>query len=291
MPCYLNINQSFMNHQSAYKIIVPVRFKKSDRWAIAKSITMANQMQAIIHVVYVVRTKTIFRYHPYQYKEEFALAKKNLIAIKQHYEPQLCKGASIEISILHGNYLHELSAYIKLYKMDIMLIGLSSQYIWSIFRPLLSIHRICRHVHIPLLAIKSNGLAHHFKKIVLPLYMHLSMRQLRLAALLARSFKSTVYLISVRQTGINASVTTKLCQESLEILQSLTTVPVQVLLLEGKYIAKATMHFAKKINADLIMIHAAKEFCMPGWWNKLTNKLIAYVSSIPVLSLSKDSTE
>jgi len=73
--------------------------------------------------------------------------------------------------------------------------------------------------------------------------------------------------------------------DTLEIIQSLTTIPVQSIILEGKNIAEATLRFSKKINADLIMVTSIKEFCLPGFWNTITQNLLSYKSNIPVLTI------
>jgi len=77
--------------------------------------------------------------------------------------------------------------------------------------------------------------------------------------------------------------------ETLEIIQSLTTIPVQSIILEGKNLAEATLKFSKKINADLIMVTSIKEFCLPGVWNKITRNLLSYRSHIPVLTVDHNS--
>ncbi|HEX6846031.1 MAG TPA: hypothetical protein VF144_03580, partial [Chitinophagaceae bacterium] len=72
-----------------------------------------------------------------------------------------------------------------------------------------------------------------------------------------------------------------------QIVQSISTIPVQGIILEGKNLAKTTLDFSKKINADLIMINPLREFNLPGWWNRLTNKLLSYSSRVPVITMNK----
>ena len=109
------------------------------------------------------------------------------------------------------------------------------------------------------------------------------MRQIRLAALLGRAFKSTVYFVSLRQNADNQ--TKAVLDKALEMVQSISTIPVQCFLLEGQNLAKSTLEFSKKINADLIMINPIKDFRLPGLWSKLTNKLLSYGSKIPVVTV------
>lgn len=102
--------------------------------------------------------------------------------------------------------------------------------------------------------------------------------------MLARTFKSTIYMVTLRKENNAAE---KVINEALQMVQSISTIPVQGIILEGKNLAKTTLDFAKKINADLIMINPLREFNLPGWWNRLTNKLLSYGSRIPVMTMNK----
>jgi hypothetical protein len=77
--------------------------------------------------------------------------------------------------------------------------------------------------------------------------------------------------------------------KALEVVQSLSTIPVQSFLLEGKNLAKSTLEFSKRINADLIMANPLKEFHLPGWWSRITKKLLSYGSNIPVITVDQQS--
>jgi hypothetical protein len=35
------------------------------------------------------------------------------------------------------------------------------------------------------------------------------------------------------------------------------------------------------------MIYPLKEFNLPGWWSRLTNKLLSYGSRVPVLTMNR----
>ena len=137
--------------------------------------------------------------------------------------------------------------------------------------------------NVPVLAVGSKGLVHHFKKIILPLYDESSLDRIRFATTLARSFKSTIYMVTLRN-GNNTPE--KILNEGLDIVQSVTRTPVKGIILEGDNLAKTTIDFAKRINGDLIMINPAEEYKLPGWWNRLTNKILSYGSGIPVMTMS-----
>lgn len=273
-----------------YNILVPVDFTSRTKWAIAKAVELANTFKCNIHLVHVITTihlpavdKDAGYMLAYNVSPDMELAGKKLKQLKDLYLHHVCSGGKIEISVLYGNPQSALAKYIEQYQIDMMIKGLSKfnllHRIWST----ISISRLVRKTNIPVLAVRSTGLICHFKKIVLPLHDQIPMRRIRLAAMLGRYFKSTIYVLCVRNKNVEHHL--PLLNETLEVIQSLTTIPVQSIMLEGKNIAEATLKFSKKINADLIMISSIKEFCLPGFWNKLTRNLLSYKSNIPVLTI------
>ena len=186
--------------------------------------------------------------------------------------------------MLHGSPHKMLPKYIKQYEMDLVVTGLSKFNLLHRIISSVSISRLVRKTNIPVLAVRSSGLISHFKKIVLPLYNDVPLRSIKMATMLGRHFKSTVYLVSLRQ---NEPGQANILSNTLEVIQSLSTIPVQSIFLEGKNLAKSTLEFSKKINADLIMVNPVKEFRLPGLWNRLTNKLLSYGSRIPVITMEQ----
>ncbi len=278
-----------------YNILVPVTFSNKNKWAMAKAIELANNFSCSIHLVYVVNKKFLSflpfqrnRVTPYESRYDLHRAQKKLEEMKYRYKDQLCGEASIEISVLEGNPKKELQQYITKYDMDLVVVGLSRFNFLQRIISSIAISRLARRVHIPVLAVRSSGLVSHFKKIVLPLHEDISLRRIKLATMLARTFRSTVYFVSLRE---QADKQPSLLNAALEVVQSLSTIPVQCFLLEGKNLAKSTLEFSKKINADLILVNPVKEFRLPGVWNKLTNKLLSYGSSIPVVTVAAGQKE
>ena len=276
-----------------YNILVPINFSNKNKWAIAKSIEIANSFDCNIHFVNVVNTPVspilpiatrIFT--PYESRAERMDNYERLRELAAIYNNQLCGEGKIEISVLEGNPEKRLADYILQYEMDMVVIGLSKFNLVERVISSVSIGRLARKTSVPVLAVGPGGLICHFKKIILPLHDNVSMQRIKIATMLARTFKSTIYMVTLRKDD---NVGEKIINEALEIVQSLSTIPVEGIILEGKNLAKTTLDFAKKINADLIMINPLKEFNLPGWWNNLTNKILSYASTIPVLTVNKQS--
>ena len=173
--------------------------------------------------------------------------------------------------------------------MDLVVKGLAKFNLLHRIVSSVTISSLARKTSVPVLAVRSSGLVSHFKKIVLPLHDNIPMHRIRLAAMLGRYFKSTIFVVSLRKQ--NGEHNLPILSQTLEVIQSLTTIPVQSIILEGKNLATTTLNFSKKINADLIMINTFKDFNLPGLWNRLTNKLLSYTSKIPVLTVDSNGQE
>ncbi len=261
-----------------YNILVPVDFTSKNRWAITKAIELSNSFNCNIHLVYVAgRRLALTR----QYSAETAF--RRLEQIRNAYSQQLCGEGKMEISVLTGSRSKQLQQYIERYEMDLVVTGLARFNVLHRIISAVSISRLANKTHIPVLAVRSSGLVCHYKKIVLPVSGEIPFRQIRLAALLGRAFKSTVYFVSLRQTVDEKD---NILTNALEMVQSISTVPVQTFLLEGKNLAKSTLDFSRRINADLIMVNPVKDFRLPGLWSRLTNRLLSYASHIPVVTIS-----
>ncbi len=278
-----------------YNILVPVNFTSRNKWAIAKAIELSNSFNCNIHLVYVLHKRLIpfipvdrTFFTPYESGADLFLCRQKLEHLKATYKGQLCGNGTIEISILEGNPRQQLAQYIQQQEMDLVVVGLSKFNLLHRLVSSIAISRLARKSFLPVLAVRSSGLVCHFKKIVLPVHSDIPLRRIRLATILARAFKSTVYLVSLRE---KADTSNSIISNALEILQSLSTVPVQCFLMEGKNLAQSTLEFSKKINADLIVVNPVKEYRLPGLWNRITNNLLSYRSNIPVITMEKQIKE
>jgi len=278
-----------------YNIVVPIDFTIRNKWAIAKAIEIANNFECNIHFVGIVHHNIIPMlpvessiFTPYESHADRIYYYERLKKLAANYSSQLCGNGKIELSVLEGNPEKKLAEYIRDFDMDMVIIGLSKFNLVQRIISSVSISRLARKTDVPVLAIRASGLVCHFKKIILPLHNEISLRKIKMATMLARTFKSTIYMVTLRR-GDDSSE--KIINDGLQMMQSLSTIPVQGIILEGKNLAKATLDFAKRINADLIMINPLKEFHLPGWWNRLTKKLLSYGSRIPVITMNKKVQE
>jgi nucleotide-binding universal stress UspA family protein len=238
-----------------YNILVPVDFSGRSKWAISKAIELANNFQCNIHLVHVVSKHLLplipidaSLLLPYDSTADMNNARKKLEVLRDTYRQHLCGGGKIEISLLQGLPSQQLVKYIEQFEMDLVVIGLAKFNLVHRILSSVSISNMARKTNVPVLAIRSSGLVSHFKKIVLPLTSDVPVRRVQFATMLARSFQSTVYLVGLRKDDNAAEI---VLNKTLEVVQSLSTIPVQCFLLEGKNLAKSTLEFSKRITRKL----------------------------------------
>ena len=261
--------------ETFYNILVPVDFAIKTRWAILKAIELANNFNCNIHLVHVY-TKPLFRLGrlegmyllPYETTIDLERAAAKLENLKENYAPFM-KGGTIEISLLHGNPKKELTRYIKQFNMDLVVTGLPAMNFYHTMFSSFSASTITSQTDVPVLAVRQGGMVSHFKKIVLPVNKDLQESKIKLATKLAMSFDSTVYLAVMRKDVEKGE---NILNRALHLVQSVSSIPVQCFMLEGKSLAKSTLRFSKRIKAD-IMFSNRQEFSFSRFIKKLTTRM------------------
>ncbi len=104
--------------------------------------------------------------------------------------------------------------------------------------------------------------------------------------MLAKSFNSTVYLLSLRNQSENKDHT--VVDKTLELVQSLSTIPVQCFLLEGQNLAKVRS-ISLSASMQILSWDNPERISFAGLWNRMTNKLLSYGSKVPVLTVEKST--
>ena len=108
-----------------YNILVPVDFTTKNKWAIAKGIEMANQMNCNLHLVNIVSPPMFSSFSPYESHVDRMNSYDRVKDLSVSYSNQLSSTGKIEISILEGNATNKLIEYIREFEMDMVVMGLS----------------------------------------------------------------------------------------------------------------------------------------------------------------------
>jgi hypothetical protein len=90
-------------------ILIPVDFTSKNKWAIAKGIEMANQMNCNIHLVNIVKPNFFSSFTPYESRVDRLNSYDQLKDSAVSYSNQLYGNGKIEISLLEGQHNKQVS--------------------------------------------------------------------------------------------------------------------------------------------------------------------------------------
>ena len=140
-----------------YNILVPVDFTGKNKWAIAKGIEVANQMNCNIHLVNIVSPPLFSSFSPYESHVDRMKSYDQLKDLAVSYSNQLRGNGKIEISVLEGDATNNLVNYIKEFEMDLVVMGLSKFNFVQRWAATVSINNLTKRTNVPVLAVDSNG--------------------------------------------------------------------------------------------------------------------------------------
>ena len=107
------------------------------------------------------------------------------------------------------------------------------------------------------------------------------------ASYLARKYNSKIHLLSIAgDEKDSAADRNQYLFKAYQLLRENTNLTVECHTIRGHNIADSTLRFARKINADLIVVNPGKESRLSGFVNKLIDGSLFTESRIPVLTIS-----
>lgn len=96
--------------------------------------------------------------------------------------------------------------------------------------------------------------------IVLPIGSALPLKKLRIACYIGRIFHSTIHLVSLNKEFLMHGHEEAIClYKAYHLLHDNTGLPIKCKILDGQNILLATLQYAQKINADIVLLNSGKE--------------------------------
>lgn len=260
-----------------YKILVPVDNTSNSNKAIARAVKISETVGAEIHFIYVTK-KPFITWVPGA-ETGFPIQPVPQLHQQHQYLQKLTSYVNAKIpgsnklhqfGILTGSRKKVLLQYILENDIDLVVYGLPQLNFIKKFNANKDIRFLGKESQVPVLRVSNESL-NKMKKIVIPLATEIPLKTLKMGAALGKAFGSTIYLVGVQPVSgiINSTMET-----TVDFIKSISNVKVQSYFLEGKNLVKSTLKFSRNIQADLIMINPFKEFSLPGFFNRITKRII-----------------
>jgi nucleotide-binding universal stress UspA family protein len=285
--------------KAASSIVVPIDFSEQSIIALKQSYNIARFSKAdllLVHVIdedFLETLGHLFKDQPYEdpVKEQ---AKQRLDKLAREVESET--GLRVNTTIRKGKIYEEIVKVANEVEAAFIIMGThGSQGIKNKFIGSNAI-RVIKEAHCPVITIR--GKEHHrgCQKILLPLDLTKETREKVVKAVeLARFFNSTIYVLSILETD-DEFITNRLMRQMEQIKGYIDkyNIPNKTEVIRADDVPAAVIDYAKKIDADLIVIMTQQEIYWVEMFIGFAAQEVINSSEIPVLCIRptlRDTTE
>jgi nucleotide-binding universal stress UspA family protein len=268
-------------------IIVAIDFSRSSLHALEYAINLANRIKSNIILVWVDNTKSDESVYPdlmIGSRKEITISFDEIVA---KYSPMLKEG-EITYKIRKGKVHIEVANQAKYSDAMLVVAGAHGVTGFEEFWIGSNAYRIVTYSPCPVITIRSDyNFKKDIKKIVLPIDSTLETRQkLPFSTIIAKYFNSEIHVVSLQNTTIKA-VRQKVDNYTAQVKKYLEeeNVPFINESVDAENITNATIEYANKIGADLIVIMTEQEMTTANLFLGAYAQQMVNHSPIPVLNI------
>jgi len=271
-------------------ILIPVDFSEVSELAIERAIDIANHFKCNIHLIVIENERPgMKQYSLLSRKANLALhdSEAKLYQLQNKYTYQLDPGLTMQSSVVYGNKNRSVIGYTFSHQIDLLIISKSASLSGTLLPGNFNINEITKKVGCPVLTVRKEAGNDRWMNIVLPICSVLPIRKIMFASYLARKYNSKIHLLAV--AGNDASEhgnRNEYLHKAYQLLRDNTNLTIECHTMRGQNIAETTLRFAKKIDADLIVVNPGKESLLSGFLNRVFDGFLFNESRIPVMTIS-----
>ncbi len=271
-------------------IVVPIDFSEQSLIALRQSYNIARHIKArllLIHVLDEDFLKTLEHLFKEQSYEDPVMyqSKQRLDTLARQVEEET--GLQVGTTIRKGKIYEEIVKLAHEVKASFIIMGthgahgLKKKFIGS------NAMRVIKEAHCPVITIK--GKEHHrgCRRILLPLDLTKETREkVGKAIELARYFGSTIYVLSILETD-DEFISQRLYRQMEQVKNFISQYNIDVVteVIRSDDVPATVVEYARKIDADLIVIMTQKEIYWVEMFIGFAAQEIINSSDIPVLSI------
>ena len=266
-------------------ILVPLDFSEQSLIALGQSYNMARLTRASLTLIYVVEDHFQL---PFRKKEDKSLDKNIQKELKKLAADTYSKsGVKTDFIVVHGKVYEEIQNAAKRLKSSMIIMGTNGggkglkRWIGS------NALRVIREAPCPVITIKGKKHRTGCKRILLPLDLTRETKEKVTKAIdMANLYGSHIYLLSVLTTD-DEFIVNKLHRQmqSVEEFIKQSDVSCSHEFVNGDDVEEEVLKYAKKINADLIMIMTQQDSKLKDMFIDSEAQEVINGSDIPVLSI------
>ena len=271
-------------------ILVPVDFSINTEVAINKAVEVADKDGANIHLLHIREGNR--QLVPLLEKNGKALSKSDLISTEEMMEqwmvsigeqaPHIMTTCSFSQNI---NVQRCIAEKIVEIKADLVVIGKKTAHTWYSFRNTVIPNELATESGCAVLTVRPGSMHRKIKTLVVPITSEVSQQKMETIGALCNKKRVKVHLVTYAETGndgIKNTATTLL--KVYQWLKDSLHCAVEYAVLKGNNRARATMEYAEKIEADILLVNSGTETKI-GWMNQDIANVLPAHSKVQVLAV------
>ncbi len=272
-------------------ILIPVDLSINTELAVKKGLELSDSGTAI-HLLYVLNN-SFFSFsdlkrrsllHSGEY-QDVRIISNRLKQWKQTIE-ESSDNIAVCIWVVVGNIQKTIEKKVSQLSIDLVIIGKKSHHSWLPFLNTVVSNNIVMRTGVAVFTAKPGSLHNKNKVIVVPVTGPESMYKFEALSFISRKFRIKVYLVTFSANHKSLDVNTFALLEMYKKIRQTLFCSVDYVLLDGHNKAKAVLHYAKKINADILLLSPLTETRI-GWMNNQISDMISPASKIQVLTVRR----
>jgi nucleotide-binding universal stress UspA family protein len=246
------------------KILVPVDFSVNTEIAVQKAIGLTGgggEERTVIHLLHVIKPSksAVGKFNNWEAEKKMDRWKSIILESRT--------GVNVKTHILKGNSVEDMIIeYSGMLKPDLLIIGRQKGIRrWSFFRSV-SPDAIARKSNCPVLTAKPGSILSRTRIILIPIRHFFPERKLELGILLAKKYKAQVHLLAIQGDGrLQKEDLSPIFLRAYHQLREKLHSPIEYSSVTRHNPVKATLDYAERIMADMIVVNPETESGMHGF--------------------------
>ncbi|MEP7376875.1 MAG: universal stress protein [Chitinophagaceae bacterium] len=273
-------------------ILIPVDFSSNTEVAVNQAIELACTSGSTIHLLHVVRPKTLWSVIPVVNQSRSSLmenyhAKKvmsKLDELKCAIEESVsyCK---VNTYVTEGTIYRNIQDAAKEIKPELIVIGKNSNHKYFSLSNSVCPNGLAKSTGYPVLTVMKNTDDTKIKIIVVPVGSFIPNRKIELVIELAKKYRAAIHLVTIPNEIDFKEAKGNSFLETYRILKNGLTSPIEHHILKGNNLPKAILEYAKCIGADLILVNPGSETKISNLTGKHINDVLPTSSKLKILSI------
>ena len=273
-------------------ILVPTDFSDNTEVAVKQAIELACTNGATIHLLHVIRPKTVWStlFGSIQKRlrlDDNCFSESVMIKLQQLLQSieETMPNTKVNTYVRQGMVRSQIQDAAREVKPQLIIIGKNRYHKYFPLFNSLCPNALAKSTGCPVLTVMRRTINTKIKIIVVPVGSFIPTRKIELVIELAKKYRAAIHLITVPDYVDFEKIRGNSFLETYRILKTELTNPLEHHILKGNNLPKAILEYAECIGADLLLVNPGSETKISNITGKHINDALTTSSKLKILSV------